>query len=390
MADQITVVGGGLAGLTAAIACAESGAPVRLYEAHRRLGGRARAAQGPYAAHEGAHVFYADGPHYTWLQKRGFVAGLGFPGAVDLAKLLSFRVDGRIRAVPPPRMLRVQSRKGLSAPVDVDFHTWASGRWGESTARQLANAISVATYDADTGRLSAAFVWGLFQRVFGPKPPAVRWVRGGWQTVVDRMTTRATELGVTIETGARLGMVPTGGPVIVATELAAARRLLADDSLEWSSGYAALLDIALRRGRGDRNLLFDLDEGGFHESYSMQDDSVAPAGESLYQMQMPVRAGESHADAHRRLAALADQVLPDWRNRNTFHRTAMAKGRSGALDLPGQTWRDRPAIDRGDGVFLVGDMVAAPGMRGEISINSALAAARSATASRAASERRVD
>jgi len=29
-------------------------------------------------------------------------------------------------------------------------------------------------------------------------------------------------------------------------------------------------------------------------------------------------------------------------------------GRS-ALDPPGTTWRDRPAIDRGDGSFLCGD-----------------------------------
>ena len=41
-------------------------------------------------------------------------------------------------------------------------------------------------------------------------------------------------------------------------------------------------------------------------------------------------------------------------------------GRTGALDLPGKTWRDRPAIDRGDGVFLAGDMVAAPGCLSEI------------------------
>ena len=39
MAD-ITVVGGGLAGLVASIASAENGARVRLHEAHQTLGGR--------------------------------------------------------------------------------------------------------------------------------------------------------------------------------------------------------------------------------------------------------------------------------------------------------------------------------------------------------------
>ncbi|GGK40728.1 NAD(P)-binding protein [Nocardia camponoti] len=379
MNTTITVVGGGLAGLTAAIAVAETGVPVLLHEAHQTLGGRGRATSPPHVAHEGAHVFYADGPHYTWLKERGFVAGLGWPGIADAMKV-GFRVGDRVRHVPPLGMLRAQSRKRLQAPVDVDFHTWAADRWGERTAIQVANAISVVTYDAHTGRLSAAYVWDLFQRVLGPNVPGVRWVRGGWQQVIDRMISRATELGVVIETGSRVDALPTDGPVIVATDLDSARRLLGDDSLHGTGGFTALLDLGVRKDRRDRFLCFDLDEGGFHECYTAQDDTIAPAGESLFQLQMPVRDNESREDAHRRLERFADATIPDWRSRNTFRRTSTAKGRTGALDLPGTTWRDRPAIVRGDGVYLAGDMVAAPGMRGEISINSALTAARSAVA----------
>ncbi|MGY0501502.1 NAD(P)-binding protein [Nocardia sp. FBN12] len=379
MNTPITVVGGGLAGLTAAIAAAETGVPVQLFEAHKALGGRGRATPPPHVAHEGAHVFYADGPHYTWLKERGFVAGLGWPGLADATRL-GFRTDGTIRRVPPLGMLRAQSRKWLQAPVDVDFHTWAAGRWGERTATQVANAISVVTYDANTGRLSAAFVWDLFQRALGPAVPAVRWVRGGWQQTMDRMAARATELGVRIETGSRVTELPAGGPVIVATDLDSARRLLGDDTLHGTSGFAALLDLGVIKDRRDRSIVFDLDQGGFHESYTMQDDTIAPAGESLYQLQMPLRDNESRDSAHERLEQFADATIPDWRSRNTFHRTATSKGRTGALDLPGTTWRDRHAIDRGDGIYLAGDMVAAPGMRGEISINSAIRAAASAVA----------
>ncbi|NDZ83659.1 FAD-dependent oxidoreductase, partial [Streptomyces sp. SID10853] len=46
-----------------------------------------------------------------------------------------------------------------------------------------------------------------------------------------------------------------------------------------------------------------------------------------------------------------------------------------AVDPPGTTWRDRPAVRRGDGVFLAGDRTAAPGMLAEVSFNSALEAA---------------
>ncbi|QBJ98375.1 FAD-dependent oxidoreductase [Rhodococcus sp. ABRD24] len=379
MSEHISVIGGGIAGLTAAIASAEAGKSVRLYEAHRTLGGRARATPPPYVAHDGAHVFYADGPHYPWLRRRGFVRDLGWPSPTDLTRI-GFRVDGRIRHLPPTPMLRAQTRRWLTAPVDLDFRTWAAGRWGDIAAEQMANAISVTTYDADTGRLSAAFVWELFQRVFGPRIPGIRWVRGGWQAVIDRMAAHATELGIGIETGARVDELPSNGPTIVATDLASARRLLGDESLTGTSGHSMLLDIAVDFRRCDRTSTFDLDEGGFHESYTMQDATVAPSGESLFQLQMPVRTGESHDDAGRRLADFAESVIPGWRVRATFRRTAVAKGRTGALDLPGHTWRDRPAIDRGNGIYLVGDMVAAPGMRGEISVNSALEAARSAVA----------
>ncbi|MEV0341491.1 hypothetical protein AB0H49_20915 [Nocardia sp. NPDC050713] len=80
------------------------------------------------------------------------------------------------------------------------------------------------------------------------------------------------------------------------------------------------------------------------------------------------------------------EQLPDERGREAAgvgvvgDHAATAKNRTGALDLPGNTWRDRPAVDRGGDVYLTGDMVAAPGMRAEISINSALLAARGATA----------
>ena len=66
----ITVVGGGIAGLVAANACAEAGATVTLREAHRTLGERARTTPPPYLAQEGPHV-YADGPHWIWLAERG-------------------------------------------------------------------------------------------------------------------------------------------------------------------------------------------------------------------------------------------------------------------------------------------------------------------------------
>ena len=62
-----------------------------------------------------------------------------------------------------------------------------------------------------------------------------------------RLEARARTLGVRIELGSRVDRLPEP-PVIVATSLDLARRLLGDDSLHWDSGRTLLLDLGLRRG----------------------------------------------------------------------------------------------------------------------------------------------
>ncbi|MGW0546237.1 NAD(P)-binding protein [Streptomyces altiplanensis] len=211
------MIGGGVAGLVSAVACAEAGVRVDPYEAHGSLGGRGRATPAPYVAHEDPHVFYSDLPHWKWLTGRGLTGPVALP-PLRRAEA-GFVRDGRLRLVPPAGLARmVLPGRPRTAPVDETFHAWASRRYGESTARAAANALGV--------RCAA-----------------------------------------------------TGG-----------------------TGW--------------------------------------------------------------------------WRT--TWQRTATAKGRTGALGLPGATWRGRPAIDRGDGVFLAGDMAAAPGVRGEIAIFSGIRAAEGA------------
>jgi hypothetical protein len=107
---------------------------------------------------------------------------------------------------------------------------------------------------------------------------------------------------------------------------------------------------------------------------------MAPEGCELIQAQMPIRPAESTDQAGMRLEHLIDQSFVSWRERETWRRRQVMEARSGALDPPGSTWRDRPAVDRGDGVFLAGDMVAAPGLLAETSWASAIEASRLALA----------
>jgi phytoene dehydrogenase-like protein len=375
--QRITVVGGGFAGLVSAITCAEAGTQVRLLEAHHTLGGRARATTTPYIAHDGPHVLYCDGPWWRWLAERDLIGP--FSG-VPLRGLAGFRFrhGDRLRRTPPAALLRVLAHRRQRAPVDIDFHTWVCGQHGKQGASAASNLMGVATFDAEPGRLSAAFVWQRLLRVFAPSPPA-RYLTGGWNGLIDRLAAHARALGVIIETGARVTELPAP-PVIVATSLDAAGRLLGMALPKMESGRTVLLDLAVRTDRRDAFVVSDLDAAGWLERYTLPDPSLAPTGESLIQAQLPLRDAEGKADGLTRLEALVDQALPGWRERTTWRRHGIANRRTGALDLPGQTWRDRPAVERGDGVFLAGDMVAAPGLLSEVSFHSAIAAAHGATA----------
>ncbi len=386
--SQITIVGGGVAGLTAAIACAEDGASVSLLEAHEVLGGRARSSEGPYKANLGPHVLYKDGPFWAWLVERDLLPRYA---GIPLASV-KLRWEGEVRRTPPLGMLPgVLRLRGREAPIELDFRSWAASHTDERTAALLSAAAGVFTFHHDPGELSAAFVWQRTLRTFSP-PPFARYLIGGWNSLVVALETRARELGVSIRTGERVSELPEP-PVIVATELGQARELLGDDSLRWMSGHTLCLDVGVRRRRGDPFVVSDLDEAGWIERFSAPDRTLAPKGEELVQAQMPIRPGERTDETAARLERLMDASMPGWRERETWRRRQVMDARSGAIDPPGKSWRDRPAIDRGEGVFLAGDMVAAPGLLSEVSWASALEASRLALAAAssvgAASARRL-
>ncbi|MFI6880517.1 NAD(P)-binding protein [Streptomyces sp. NPDC050400] len=377
---DLTVIGGGFAGLTAAVTAAEAGARVTLYEAHHTLGGRARTADAPYRTHEGPHALYSGGPHWTWLRRRDLLGPLAPIPPLEGARL-RFHRDGVLRRTPPLALLRLLRHRPELAPVDEDFTTWASRVVGPAGARAAAHYTAVALFHHDPGELSARFVQERLRRT-AKVPPEAHYPVGGWSSVIDRMAARAWNLGVRVETCARLDTVPTGTPTVVATSLDAARRLLRDDSLGWDSGRTTLVDLAVRSRRGDAFAVSGIDFPAWIERFTAQDRSLAPRGESLVQGQVPLAPHESKAAGSARADRLLDLALPGWRDRLTWRRDAVAKGRTGALDRPGTTWRDRPAIDRGDGVYLAGDMVAAPGVLSEVSFTSAIEATTLALRSR--------
>jgi phytoene dehydrogenase-like protein len=373
---RVTIVGAGLAGLTAAITCAEGGADVLLLEAHEQAGGRARSTPPPYRANLGPHALLAGSPFWNWLGERALLP----PHARPPLSGVRFRWRDDIRRVPAVGAAVAALRlRGRSAPVGLDFRTWAADNVGTDAPDAIAASAGILTYHHDPGSLSAAFLWEPLIRALLSAPPSARYPIGGWSAIVQRLLARATDLGVTVRTGARVVDLP-GPPVIVATELRDARLLLGDDSLDWLSGHSVCMDLALRHRRGDPFVVVDLQETGWVERFTAADSSLAPAGEELVQAQMPVRPGEPADAATQRLERLLDASFDGWRQRETWRRRQVMEKRTGALDPPGRTWRDRPAIERGEGVFLAGDMVAAPGILSEIAWASGREAGRLALA----------
>lgn len=363
----MTVVGGGLGGLVAAIACAEHGHGVELHEANRELGGRARSSDGPYVVNLGPHALYADGEMWKWLKRRRLLPSTARPDFRHFRIL----VEGRLRRSYPPlawAALRLPRR----APVERDYRSWATERVGKRAAEAAIGMLSLPTFDHDPGRLSAAFAQERLRRVTY-HAAAVRYVCGGWGELIERLAERARQLGVLVHTGSRVEQLPVP-PVIVATSLRAASALI-DEPLEWPGARTALFDIGL--GAGRRRLASVLDVEG--RVYATRVTSVcaglAPESRDLIQASAGIGPDESIESGHARIETLLDAGFPGWRESEEWRRQTVVERSSGALDLPGRSWSDRPAVERGDGVYLVGDFVAAQGMLSEVSHRSAVAAA---------------
>jgi phytoene dehydrogenase-like protein len=376
----ITVVGGGLAGLIAAVECAERGEDVELFEATSLLGGRARSTTGDFAANHGPHVVYGDGELWRWLDARG----LAEPAKKAPLRGIRIRYGGALHHAPPVAALRALRVFRDAAPDELALREWVTGEAGPEVAEAASRMCHVFTFDHDPGRLAASFCVERARRAYS-LPVSVRYVVGGWGAMIERIAGRARSLGVRITLSTRIDALPDG-PVVVAVPLASARRLLRDDTLTWSGTRTAILDIGVRTRRGDPFIVLDLDDGVFLERFTAADRTLAPVGQQLAQAQVGLAPHEGLDDGVTRIERVLDDTYAGWREREVWRRRYVLEDASGALDPPGTTWRDRPAIDRGHRVYLCGDMVAAPGLLSEVSVNSAVTAAQLVSSSALRSE----
>ena len=125
MSQRVAVIGGGLAGITAAIALAEAGAAVTLLEARPRLGGATCSfTRGGLVVDTGQHVFLGCCTAYRGLLARlGMTASAPVQDRFDVTVLAPGGRTGRLRRTALPGPLHMLP---ALQPVSLSF----SGRTG--------------------------------------------------------------------------------------------------------------------------------------------------------------------------------------------------------------------------------------------------------------------
>ena len=369
--DELMVVGAGVSGLVAAIEAAERGWSVKVCEARSAVGGRARSMRGRFRANMGPHALYSDGAFWRWLEKRDLLP----PVLAALRPKTLFRIHDRLGAWPvelgPPR-----EHVRPEAPVDESYRLWLGRRAGDEVAEAMIGLSFIGTYDHDPGRLSAAFVNERLRRLLSS---GACYVVGGWSALVDRLARRATKLGVRFRLRCRVQSLEQG-PVIVATHIADARRLTGDPSLDWSGGRTALLDLGLRADELTGWFrVIDLQDRIYMARYSVVDRTLAPRGADLLQAAAACPPWERLDAAIWRIERLLDMASPGWRDRISWRRAYLMDGQTGAVDLPGTAWQDRPAIRRSPTLAVATDQSAAPGLLSEVGVSAALSAVEALT-----------
>jgi phytoene dehydrogenase-like protein len=261
-----TVVGGGLAGLTAANALADAGNGVTLLEQSRHLGGRARTRrEDGYFLNLGPHALYRGGIAARTMDQWGIrysgaipgrpipghrtciVRGQDFyPSITDLGSLLKTRMFGVGEKVELAKLLRLLTA-GRSREKD-SMAEWVDRHLQTERVRQFAEmAIRISTYAVDLEALSAA---AALAQIGLALKHNVLYLDGGWQTLVDGLAERAKTKGVVIGCAKpveKLGEIRADGVVLAVGSQAVERLTGVRVPGKRRAARLATLDLCLDR-----------------------------------------------------------------------------------------------------------------------------------------------
>lgn len=398
---HVAVVGGGLAGLSAAVTAARAGASVVLLDAHA-LGGRARTTTVDCGAvfNSGPRALYRGGAAARVLRELG-VDPVGGTPPQSSARVLC---DGSVEVLPsgPLQLLRTRALSvrskvavarllGTVPKLDatrfdgVTVAEWVHGRRLAADAAALTRAIvRLATY-VDDDELSAGVAIRQLQLVLAD---GVTYLDDGWQQLVDALHDRATRAGVRIMAGSGASAVEreessecwrirtaagelradavvlaVGGPD-AAEEIAP---LHIDRSGLGGPATAACLELALRRPP-EVPLLLDVDE----PYYLSVHGPPARLGDGVVVVHLVRYGARNHAEDREALWAHAARagITPDDVVADRFLARMVVTGAVPTAAGGGLAGRPPVQPDPAATVYLAGDWVGDEGLLADASLSS--------------------
>jgi protoporphyrinogen oxidase len=391
--SQFVVIGGGIAGLTAANALASAGGDVTIFEQARELGGRARTKyDGDYFLNLGPHALYAGGvaarTFAEWdIQFSGgnpaeeaegiravLVRGNAlFPAVKDLRSILTSGLFSLLEKLELARLF--VSLRSVDVDSSENLKQWLDVRVRSERVREFIQmAVRTATYAIAFDYLSARTALRQLSLALNP---GVIYLDGGWQTLVDGLTRRALSQGVQIRTGVRITSLSTlrADGIILATDPETVEQLTGVTLAPRKAIYAACLDLCLSRlPEGAPTAAFALDRPLYYSVHSAV-ARLAPPGEAAVHVMKYLQDESSEPVSLREeLEQYVDLVIPGWRL--NLRRARFMPSLRVSASIPGSQGRADELLPNTDGLAIAGDWVGSEGMLVDAAVSSALRAAR--------------
>ncbi|HEX9160787.1 MAG TPA: FAD-dependent oxidoreductase [Thermoanaerobaculia bacterium] len=435
MKQNVIVVGGGIAGLAAAIYLARGGRNVTIFEKRRNLGGRAVTfLRRGFRFNLGPHAIYRKGAGSTVYRELGIPILGGRSGThatalvgseqhklpVSLMSiLLTSLLSARAKFEAVSLLMRIRAMDP-SAAGSITVRDWLDANVKDDRLREVIEALfRFATYSPDVQQSASAALQQLKLVMRG-----FVYVDEGWQRIVDSLHSNAVSAGVNFVTSARVvgidhdtavrgvrigglddddtwGTPLAADTVVVAVGPQVARELLGDS--EFARGWrdlkpitAACLDVALTKlPNPKRTFALGVDRPvyfGVHSTHAQ----LTPRGGALVHVAKYQQDAFSYDDEYdeeviplnadgladqQELEGVLDEVQPGWRELVVHRRFLPSLTVSNALVTPAAV-RPEP-VTAVRGLYLAGDWVSAEGSMADAALSSARAAAKAILSFRA-------